>query len=201
MFGWDRVIARYRSLNGLTQAAFGELLGVEQATISRWERGFHVPELTMQKRLRSLLGRDFIASDDIILHRVRNSLSAMKMADQRGCNLAASRKAAMLHGVQRNFLERLEYQHMFTEVLDAQWQVARTSGFFAGDVASIHVFNTWVPACGGQVRYCEGFWTPVFMSDGEVVLASEFADIDASCYDDVPENGRISIVMIDDLLQ
>jgi len=77
-----------------------------------------------------LLGRDFIASDDIILHRVRNSLSAMKMADQRGRNIAASRKAAMLHGVQRDFLERLEYHHLFTEVLGAQWQVARKCGFF-----------------------------------------------------------------------
>jgi DNA-binding XRE family transcriptional regulator len=201
MSGWDRVIRRYRRVNGLTQAAFGEVLGVEQATVSRWERGFHVPDLAMQKRLRSILRRDFIATDDIILHRVRNSLSATKMAHINGRNLAVSGRAAALHGVKREFLEGLEYHHLFTDVLGAQWQLARESGFFQGEVASIHVFNTWRPACGGEIRYCEGFWTPAFLSDGQIMLTSEFADIDAAVYAQVPEDQRITVVSVDELLQ
>lgn len=200
MSGWDRVIRRYRRVKGLTQAAFGDVLGVEQATISRWERGFHLPEVAMQKRLRSLLGREFVASDDIILHRVRNSLGASKMADRGGRNVAVSARAASLHGVGRDYLERLEYGRFFTDTLDSQWEAARNSGFFAGDVASIHVFNTWLPACGGPVRFCEGFWTPVVLSGGEIMLASEFAEIDASAYSRVPEGSRIDIVTVEDLI-
>ena len=201
MTGWDRVITRYRRLNGLTQAAFGELLGVEQATVSRWERGFHAPELSMQIRLRKLIGREFVASDDIIIHRVRNSLSAAKLADASGRNLAASLRAAQLHGVTREYLEGLEYHRFFTDVLTEQWQIARDCGFFDGEVASIHVFNTWVPACGGAVKYCEGFWTPVFLTGGEVMLASEFNEIDACAYSKVSENGRVDIVTVEELVR
>ncbi|MCJ2073370.1 helix-turn-helix domain-containing protein [Methylobacterium sp. J-030] len=201
MSGWDRVIRRYRRMNGLTQAALGEVLGVEQATVSRWECGFHHPDLAMQKRLRSLLRHDFVASDDIIMHRVRNSLSAMKMAHMNGRNLAVSGKAATLHGVNREFLEGLEYRHLFTDVLGAQWQLAREAGFFRGEIASIHVYNTWRPACGGEIRYCEGFWTPTFLSDGQVMLTSEFADIEAAVYKQVPEDGRVTVVSVDDLFQ
>lgn len=201
MAGWDRIISRYRRLNGFTQSAFGQMLGVEQATVSRWERGYHTPDLAMQKRLRAMIGRDVIVSDDVVIHRVRQSFSAVKMATRGGRNVAVSRRAAMLHGVGVAALEGIEYRRFYTEILGAQWEIARKCGFFKGDVASIHVFNTWVPVSGGAVRYCEGLWTPVFLSGGEIMLASEFADIDEAAYRGVPESGRFSVVTLDDLLQ
>jgi transcriptional regulator with XRE-family HTH domain len=181
MISWGQVIIRYRHLNGLTQAAFGELVGVEQATVSRWERGNQRPDLSVQKRLRGLLGRGHGVSDSTIIHRVRTALSAVKLADKNGRNL--------------------EYRNFFTDVLDEQWKTAREIGFFEGNIASIHTFNTWVPACGGSVRYCEGIWTPIFLSDGEVVLASEFTEIDALRYDDMPPASRFSIVTVDELVR
>jgi transcriptional regulator with XRE-family HTH domain len=201
MISWGQVIIRYRHLNGLTQAAFGELVGVEQATVSRWERGNQRPDLSVQKRLRGLLGRGHGVSDSTIIHRVRTALSAVKLADKNGRNLAASKRAAQLHGVTLEFLEQLEYRNFFTDVLDEQWKTAREIGFFEGNIASIHTFNTWVPACGGSVRYCEGIWTPIFLSDGEVVLASEFTEIDALRYDDMPPASRFSIVTVDELVR
>ena len=201
MISWERVIIRYRHLNGLTQAAFGEMIGVEQATVSRWERGNQRPDLSIQKRLRTLLGPGHGVSDSTVIHRVRTALSAVKLADKNGRNLAASKRAAQLHGVPVEFLEKLEYRHFFTDVLDEQWKTAREMGFFDGNIASIHAFNTWIPACGGSVRYCEGIWTPIFLSDGEVVLASEFTDIDALRYNDVSLVSRFNVVTLDDLAQ
>jgi DNA-binding XRE family transcriptional regulator len=187
-------------VHGLTQAAFGELVGVEQATVSRWERGFHSPDLAMQRKLRDLLVSRGVASDRIVLHRVRNAISAMKMADRRGRNKAASRAAAALHGIALSKLETLDYTPFFTESLRAQWQTARDLGFFRGEVASLRVFNTWRPASGGALRYCEGNWTPAFLSDGEVMLVSEFRDIDETAYLSVQEPSRMRAVMVDELL-
>lgn len=52
--GWDKKIKTYRIRHGLTQAHMGNLLGVSQRTISRWERGDDKPGIARQKRLRDL---------------------------------------------------------------------------------------------------------------------------------------------------
>lgn len=51
---WDDIIRRYRLRHGLTQQRMGELLGVSQRTISRWERGQDRPNLDLQRALRDL---------------------------------------------------------------------------------------------------------------------------------------------------
>lgn len=200
MTAWDDLIKRYRRVNGLTQATFGEVIGVEQATVSRWERGFHVPDLNIQKRLRDLICRKGSVSDRVIFHRVRGSLSAMKLADRRGHNRAASPAAAVLHGVDLGALQNLDYSPFFTDILHGQWKAAHQLGFFTGDVASIRVFNTWLPACGGIIKHCEGYWTPAFLSDGEVMLVSEFHQIDERTFAGIRESERMAPVMMDELL-
>lgn len=200
MSAWDDLIKRYRRLNGLTQSAFAEIIGVEQATVSRWERGFHAPDLVVQKKLRDLFRKNGIVSDTIVVHRVRDAIGASKLADRRGRNLAASRRAAAMHGIEVGRLQRFDYSVFHTDVLHDQWQVVRTIGFFQGDVASVRVFNTWQPACGGPLRYCEGFWTPAFLCDGEIVLFSEFSEIDEAIYTSVPPSARLRPIMVDELL-
>lgn len=200
MSAWNDLIMRYRRLNGMTQSAFAELIGVEQATVSRWERGFHTPDLATQRKLRDLLVKRGISTDTIVMHRVRTSIVATKLADQRGRNLAASCGAAAMHGIDVGRLQTFDYSAFHTDVLDRQWLTIRSLGFFRGDVASVHVFNTWQPACGGTLRYCEGRWTPAFLSDGEVVLHSEFREIDVDAYSCVLPHARLHPVMLDELL-
>lgn len=201
MTAWYDLIKRYRRVNGLTQAVFAELVGVEQATVSRWERCFHEPDLHMQRRLRELICLKSVASDQMFFHRVRGALSATKLADCRGRNHAASRLAAILHGIEPATLQTFDYTPLHTEILRCQWRAAYQLGFFNGDVASIRVFNPWQPACGGALRYCEGNWTPVLLSHGEVMLISEFREIDELTFAQVSENERFKAVMIDDLLE
>lgn len=200
MLPWDDIIRRYRRLNGLTQAALAELLGVEQATVSRWERGFHQPDLGIQRRLRDMMMRSHVVADRIVIHRIRNAMSTLKLADRRGCNQAASNRAAALHGVALETLQRLEYMRLHTELLDHQWEAVRSIGFFRGEVASVRVINSWRPASGGVERFCEAHWTPVFLSDGEVMLLSEFRDIDEAEFLAVPPEARLSAVMVEELL-
>jgi transcriptional regulator with XRE-family HTH domain len=204
MTHWSDLIRRYRRANGLTQAAFAECVGVEQATVSRWERGFHAPDLTMQGRLRTLLFRRAVVSDAMVMHRVRGSLGAAKLADRNGWNRAASPRAAALHGVEFSYLQSFDYTPLHTEELRAQWDAVRALGFFAGNVASVRVFNTWRPAAlpdaGDGLRHCEGFWTPVVLSDGEIMLISEFHEIDEQAYRAVSPGDRLRAVMAEEVV-
>ena len=51
---WSTFVRRYRLRHGLSQVHMGELLGVAQRTVSRWERGDDKPSVAQQKRLRDL---------------------------------------------------------------------------------------------------------------------------------------------------
>lgn len=53
-----RVLA-YRSEHGLTQTAFGRLVGMRQPHVARLESGEHEPSLSTLVRLTAALGEDF----------------------------------------------------------------------------------------------------------------------------------------------
>lgn len=200
MSDWVNLIRRYRKLRGLTQAAFSELIGVEQATVSRWERGVHVPELEIQRRLRDLISKNSAGSDALLFHRVRGSVSPTKLANKNGQNFAASPLAARLHGVDLATLCKIDYCPFHTELLERQWVHIRSAGFFCGEVASVKVYNTWRPLGGDRIRYCEGFWTPAWLSDGEVMLISDWNIIDEATFVEIDERKRLTLTIMDELL-
>ena len=200
MSTWDGVIRRYRQVNGLTQAALAEAIGVEQATISRWERGTHTPELNTQRRLRDLLTRSPVIRDCLVYHRVRTSLVPMKLADREGRNRAASPAAAVLHEIQARTLQTLDYRKLFTDILENQWQEILSIGFFEGDIASVSVVNTWRTAGRLDLRYCRSCWTPAILSDGEVLLVSEFHEIDELTYTTASAPDSMRVTTMEDLL-
>ena len=49
-------IAYNRKLKGLTQEELGKILGVTNKTISRWENGNYMPDLSLLKPLSDSLG-------------------------------------------------------------------------------------------------------------------------------------------------
>jgi transcriptional regulator with XRE-family HTH domain len=54
---WPRLVKRLRFLSTLKQADLAEKLGVDQTSVSRWERGLSAPDFPVQKRLRDMLRR------------------------------------------------------------------------------------------------------------------------------------------------
>ncbi len=56
-------VLRYRTAHGLTQTAFGRLVGMRQPHVARLEAGEHEPSLSTLVKLASALGKGFI--DDI----------------------------------------------------------------------------------------------------------------------------------------
>jgi DNA-binding XRE family transcriptional regulator len=57
MSPWPALIKRLRFLSSLKQCDLAQQLGVDQGTVSRWERGVYMPDVWMQKRLRDMLQR------------------------------------------------------------------------------------------------------------------------------------------------
>jgi transcriptional regulator with XRE-family HTH domain len=55
MSPWPSLIKRLRFLSSLKQCELAQQLGVEQSTVSRWERGKYVPDLQVQRVLREKL--------------------------------------------------------------------------------------------------------------------------------------------------
>ncbi len=54
---WPALVKRLRFLSSLKQDELAQQLGVDQATVSRWERGTYAPDIPVQKRLRDMLHR------------------------------------------------------------------------------------------------------------------------------------------------
>lgn len=54
---WATDMRRFRRLHGIKQVVLAEMLGVDQATVSRWENNKQTPDLAACRRLRDLLWR------------------------------------------------------------------------------------------------------------------------------------------------
>jgi len=73
MAEWSVLIRSYRKENGLKQDALAYLLGVDQTTISRWEREIDTPSVALQKRLRDLFWKREDSVIDGAVRMIRSS--------------------------------------------------------------------------------------------------------------------------------
>jgi transcriptional regulator with XRE-family HTH domain len=194
---WRGHLRRYRRSRGLTQAALAEILGVEQATVSRWECETHEPELNIQRRLRDMIFGRGPGSDYFIYNTVVNSPFAVKLATKQARNIAASKVAADLHGVMTARLGNADYRPLFTEELEHNWARAVDMGFFLGELISVQVYNHWIPLSGGPTKACMSYWTPARLSDGEIVLLSEFRLLEEQEFEKVAHDARFIAYAMD----
>lgn len=89
---WLAALRRFRQEHRLTQRELAVFLGVNQKTISRWERGIDQPNPETRDRLKSVLG-DGGAGAGLpdVYETVRNAPIPIALVDDRGNVLAASR--------------------------------------------------------------------------------------------------------------
>ena|SRR5689334_6805956 len=70
MHEFGRALRRWRRLRGVKQSHAAELLGVTQATLSRWERGLHELPSTAQRKLERFLMAPLDSAADAALRRL-----------------------------------------------------------------------------------------------------------------------------------
>src|SRR5579862_3401794 len=89
-------LRQVRVSSGLTQSDLAEMLNVDQATVSRWERGAQMPDAEMQARLRDILFRGRAISDSRLTHFVRSAHSLMALISPDSKFVALSESARAL---------------------------------------------------------------------------------------------------------
>jgi DNA-binding XRE family transcriptional regulator len=91
MIAWHAILRRYRHTHGLTQVGLAHLLGIDQPTVSRIERGTQKPGLGLERTLKRLLEPSGSA-DAVLLTLIRHNFGYMHLFDEHMRWLAASPK-------------------------------------------------------------------------------------------------------------
>jgi PAS domain-containing protein len=169
------------------------MLNVDQATISRWERGAQMPDNAMQNRLRDLLFRGRAISDARLVHLVRSVTGLMALLNAEGKFVAVS------DGFRRIIPPGKEsITDISTPSVDEFWSAANASGFFRGEVASIHTAVEIVRADGSSA-YISGSLHPVTLADGSVQMLGEGREIDALAFQTLRAQG-LRVAPLEDIL-
>ncbi len=180
------------------------MLGVDQATVSRWESGRQNPDLGMQRRLRELMRHAEPREEILLKHWINASVGYTVLCDEDRVICAASPSFCAIHGVGAREVIGMSGIPAFTEELERLWWTAVDRGFFEGEIASVTVVSR-VNALSGRWHGHGGIvaWTPVPLSDGRVLRRVDRIALSDEQFEQArTENGGpIRMVLVADLMR
>jgi len=172
----------WRRLHRVKQSAAGDMLGVSQATISRWERGQGEITWTQRRRIREIVGRAGVRSDSLARHLVSRALGLAGLLDRDLICLAVSPEAAAAHGMTPQDMVGVDFRPLVPEVTADVMDRLDRSGFYVGEVASARAVFP-VPLLRGGMVLAEHLIVPYRSADDRIlsiitsaVLGPESAD-------------------------
>lgn len=150
---------RARLLLGMTQKQFAEMFGVEDATVSRWERGKLKPNPKVWKRIREIALRAATSLDHDVLKRSpvykfvawMNDLTCPVVVS-RGISLAMIKVGIMPHELTGSWWAEVARNSPFYDIsiVHALEEIQDDRAWLAGDIAfaEAHAYaiklRTWV---------------------------------------------------------
>ncbi|MBK8158385.1 MAG: helix-turn-helix domain-containing protein [Rhodospirillaceae bacterium] len=164
---WSEIVKTLRDARSLTQTEFAEILGVNQATISRLERGDIKPSPTVQKRLRSLSVED--PSDSSIRAFVNTSPHTVFVISRNLEIVLTSELFAQKNATSQSALEGKSCRNMMTIELTEAFNAALQNGFFEGRIKRAVVTARMMNE-QREVRYGQATWTPLVMKAHGIVM-------------------------------
>jgi len=170
---WPAEIRRFRLLHAMKQANLAEILGVDQATVSRWESGFSIPELGMQRRLRDMIFRS--APDKaLVRHWVSIAPAQVQLSTPERKAIAASASYCAVHGVRQDQIVGMDMTPTHSEDSRRMWSIIRDNGFYRGEIASamVIVHSNSLAGLFHNVPV-KVVYTPVRLARGMTLLRSE----------------------------
>jgi transcriptional regulator with XRE-family HTH domain len=198
---WAPQLRQFRRLRAIKQIVLAEMAGVDQATISRWERGRTIPDSAMQKRLCSLMRRT--PNDEALLrHWIKSSPAQVVLSTPDRIIVAASSGYAAAHGVAPDEIVGMSTRPMYTEENEFIWQRNRQHGFYRGEVASTLSVLRARRLLSGQLSGVKVLWTPVKLSDGRILLRGERTELsdEQFAFEQAAIGGAVRIVRMDALV-
>lgn len=121
---WPKLVKGLRATLRLSQTQFSDRLGIDQATVSRWERGQSEPQYEIRRALEEMAKASGLATLNDMSDAVSVSPFPMVLVDSRGQIVAAS----MSSGFQpdRSALEQTpEIEQAFSRAFDEQLSASR----------------------------------------------------------------------------
>jgi transcriptional regulator with XRE-family HTH domain len=168
---WTKLIKQYRLSRSLNQAGMAELCGVEQATVSRWESGKHLPDRATRNRLRTILSSQDSKLDQAIIRSVRYAHTCVGLTLDLSRVIEASIGVCRLQAACRADVIKISPSEWFKHVTRAPGDdQANHRALRNGDVLAIHatmelpIFRT-----RGTLPITATF-TPLWLSDGTFLI-------------------------------
>lgn len=199
---WASIVRQARTILGMKQAAFSEHLRVDQATISRWERGLSNPSLAVQSMLRDIIARPI--QDRILFTSVEHSLRDRQIIGFDGIPLEVSRGLLDLHRKSRDVL----IEGSRTPYFQGKWEWYRDLlswkvPVFSSDLAFLSTrTEVGTPGKDGGapvIGYAIAEATSHLLADGRRVLLIEKTMIDKETYDSLPE--KPTVITMDEVMK
>lgn len=195
---WARYIRDYRKRYGLKQADFAALMGVEQATVSRWETGLLRPGVATQRRLREKVVGFNTRADRAIIHSVRlaGTMAGLIRAKELRY-LTVSEGVCRLNGTGHDTIVRMPLLDIISE-RGRQIAADRTvlAALLDGDLLAIRVMDTVPRVGGGRPHLMSTTVAPLWLSDGTPLLREDSSLIPADAF----SGPRIDYIGANDIL-
>lgn len=179
---WSLLLKQLRQRQGLSQTALAQVLGVDQTSVSRWERGVDVPRLTLRTRLRELMrNQRQPLQDAAIMARVRYAAWPTSLVRRGAIFLEVSKSIAAEVGYEGGDLRGSSIYGRFGDLADdvtAHWE---KTGIFDGDVAATISVNA-IKDAQGETTFVRTLDTPHITSDGDIWCYCEVKRIPEADY-------------------
>ncbi|MBI1265664.1 MAG: helix-turn-helix domain-containing protein [Alphaproteobacteria bacterium] len=173
---WPRLIKSVRARENLTQAALASWLGVDQTTVSRWERGQDAPAFRLRQRIRDLYRQRAAGKQDLVARaRVRNALWPASLVGPGAVFIEFNARALSEIGVEASDLRGRSIYGLFGPDVDCVTERWESTGIFQGELAMTVSLNRIESP--GRTAYIKTLDTPHFTWDGDIWCLCEIQRI------------------------
>ena len=179
---WPHIIQTLRTRWGVSQAVLGERIGVDQKTVSRWERGVDAPRRPVQRRLLDLYRSCSDSRQDAAVRaRLRNAFWPSTLVASGAVFLEFNQSALMEIGRPAADLRGRSIYGLFGPEVDDVTKRWEESGIFRGDLAMTISLNT----IGDEDApiHVKTLDSPHFTSDGDIWCVCELKRITQADYE------------------
>lgn len=168
MKGRGKIVRQLRVQRGMKQSYLAELMGVDQATISRWERGDLVLRDTELRRIQALLRVPPDPAEDVALKRlIEGSARKVHLICDRTHRLLAASPARQTEWREpaANYVGSSLFAFASLEIIAAEDRLVEL-GWHAGETTSLEIATG--PNRDPDFRILPGrvLWERIHLSDG-----------------------------------
>lgn len=173
---WPRLIRSLRERENLSQQLLADRLGVDQTSISRWERGRDLPGFKQRQRIRDLYRRHAGSRQDQVTRaRVRNAFWPSSLVGPGAVFIEINTRALSEIGLTLTDLRGRTIYGLFGPQVDDVTERWEHTGIFDGELAMTISLNR-IDRPDGPV-FVKTLDTPHFTSDGDIWCLCEIQRI------------------------